>query len=135
MASNHIEDAELLVEAILDLKERTDLDTFYTNGNYGNPDADQTLQDNQVEKIQTAICGRGPSTKKLKQADFEIKLAETRKPTQIPCPQELTVAVHPSSHIKGFYGSLRGGGLSDLSFPPEMSNSKRSTRSAMAFAH
>ena len=102
VAYNHIEDAELLVEAILDLKERTDLDTFYTIGSYGNPDADQTLQDNQVEQIQTVICGRAPSTVKLNQYDFEIKLAETRKPTQNPCPQELTVAVHPSSQKNGF---------------------------------
>ena len=102
VASNHTEDAELLVEALPDLKERTDLDTLYTDGGYGSSDADQILQDKQVEQIQTAIRGRIPSTEKLNLSDFKIKQIEKGKPTQITCPQGQTVVVHPSSQKKGF---------------------------------
>jgi hypothetical protein len=102
VASNHTEDAELLVEALADLKERMDLDTLYTDGGYGSPAADQTLQDKQVEQIQTAIRGRAPSTEKFNLADFEIKQAESGKPTRITCPQGQTVAVHPSSQKKSY---------------------------------
>ena len=102
VASNHTEDAELLVEVLPNLKERTQLETLYTDGGYGSPDADQTLQDNQVEQIQTAIRGRIPSTEKLNPSDFKIKQAESGKPTQITCPQGQTVAVHSSSQKKGF---------------------------------
>ena len=102
VASNHTEDAELLVETLPDLKERTDLDTLYTDDGYGSLDADQTLQDNQVEQIQTAIRGRIPSTEKLNLADFEIKQAESGKPTQIACPGQQSVAVQQSSQKKGF---------------------------------
>jgi hypothetical protein len=102
VASNHTEDAELLVEALPDLKERTDLDTLYTDGGYGSPSADQTLRDNWVEQIQTAIRGRVPSTEKLNLADFEIKQAESGKPTQITCPGQQSVAVQQSSQKKGF---------------------------------
>ena len=76
--------------------------TLYTDGGYGSPSADQTLRDNRVEQIQTAIRGRAPSTEKLNLADFEIKQTESGKPTQITCPQGQTVAVHPSSQKKGF---------------------------------
>ena len=102
VASNSVDDAKLMEEALPNLKERTELDTLYTDGGYGSSSADQTLRENQVEQIQTAIRGRAPSTEKLNLADFEIKQTETGKPTQITCPQGQTVAVHLSSQKKGY---------------------------------
>jgi hypothetical protein len=108
VSSNNTDDAELLVDALTNLKERTDLETLYTDGGYGSPAADQTLQDHQVEQIQTAIRGRVPSTEKLNLSDFAIKQTETGKPTQITCPQEQTVAVQQSSQKKGFVAHFEG---------------------------
>jgi len=102
VSSNHADDAELLVNALPNLKERTDLDTLYTDGGYGSPDADQTLHDHHVEQIQTAIRGRVPSNEKLNLSDFKIKQTETGKPTQITCPNEVTEAVHLSSQKKSY---------------------------------
>ena len=117
VASNHMEDAALLIEALPDLKERTGLDILYTDGGYGSPAADQTLQDHQVEQIQTAIRGRIPSSKKLNLADFKIKQAESGKPGQvtcpafgrITCPQGQTVAFHSTSQRKGFVAHFEQG--------------------------
>jgi hypothetical protein len=102
VSANSVDDAKLMEEALPNLKERTELKTLYTDGGYGSPDADQAMQKNKVEQIQTAIRGRAPSTEKLNLANFEIKQTETGKPTQITCPQGQTVAVHPSSQKKGF---------------------------------
>ena len=102
VAANSVDDAKLMEEALPNLKERTELKTLYTDGGYGSPSADQTMQDNRVEQIQTAIRGRAPSTEKLNLSDFKIKQTETGKPTQTTCPQGQTVAVHPSSQKKGF---------------------------------
>ena len=102
VAPNSVDDAKLMEEALPNLKERTELETLYTDGGYGNPSADQTLQDNRVEQIQTAIRGRAPSTEKFNLADFEIKQTEIGKPTQITCPQAQTVSVNPSSQKKGY---------------------------------
>jgi len=102
VAANSVDDAKLMEEALPNLKERTELKTLYTDGAYGSPVADQAMQDNKVEQIQTAIRGRAPSTEKLNLADFEIKQTESGKPTQITCRQGQTVAVHPSSQKKGF---------------------------------
>ena len=102
VASNSVDDAKLMEEALPNLKERTELETLYTDGGYGSPSADQTLRDKQVEQIQTAIRGRAPSTEKLNLADFEIKQTEAGKPTQITCPQGQTVVVQPSSQKKGY---------------------------------
>ena len=102
VAANHTDDAEMLVEALPNLKERTDLDTLYTDGGYGSPDADKTLQTNQVEQIQTAIRGRIPNHQKLNLSDFEIKQTEKGIPTRITCPQEQSTAVHTSSQKKAY---------------------------------
>jgi len=102
VAANSVDDAKLMEEALPNLKERSELKTLYTDGGYGSPSADQAMQDNRVEQIQTAIRGRAPSTEKLNLSDFEIKQAESGKPTQTTCPQGQTVAVHPSSQKKGF---------------------------------
>lgn len=102
VASNHTDDAEMLVEALPNLKERTDLDTLYTDGGYGSPDADKTLQTNQVEQIQTAIRGRIPNNEKLNLSDFKIKQTEKLVPTRITCPQGQSTAVHTSSQNKAY---------------------------------
>ena len=102
VASNHTEDAEMLVEALPNLKERTGLDTLYTDGGYGSSNADQILQDNQVEQIQTAIRGRNPNNEKLNLSDFEIKQTEKGVPTRITCPQRQTTTVHTSNQKKAY---------------------------------
>jgi len=100
--ANNVDDADLLVEALQNLKERTDIETIYTDGGYGSPEADETLQYNHVEQIQSAIRGRAPSAEKLNLADFEIKQTERGTPTQVTCPHQQTVVVHPSSQQKSY---------------------------------
>jgi hypothetical protein len=101
VASNNMDDAQMLIEALPNLKERTEIDTIYTDGGYGSSEVDDSLQKQEVEQIQTAIRGRIPSSEKFNLSDFKIKQSENGKPTQITCPQEQTVEVHTSSQKKG----------------------------------
>jgi len=101
-ASNTTDDSQLLTEALPDLKERTGLETIYTDGGHGGPNADKALQEQHVEHLQTAIRGRRPAAGKLNLSDFEIKLNENGKPVQITCPQQQHVPVHSGSQKKGF---------------------------------
>jgi len=102
VASNNVDDAQMMEEALPELKERTNLETLYTDGGYGSPAADQTMLKAGVEQIQTAIRGRVPSNEKLNLSDFVIKQTEEGKPTQITCPQGQTVKVQSSSQKKGY---------------------------------
>ena len=102
VAPNNTEDADLLVEALPNLQARTELATLYTDGGYGSAEADQALQDNQIELVQTAIRGRAPSTEKLNLSDFEIKQSQSGTPTEITCPGKQTVAVQQSNQKKGY---------------------------------
>jgi hypothetical protein len=116
VAPNNTEDADLLVEALPNLQARTELATLYTDGGYGSAEADQALQDNQVELVQTAIRGRVPSTEKLNLSDFEIKQSQSGTPTEITCPGKQTVAVQQSNQKKGYVAHFEADTCQDCPF-------------------
>jgi len=101
-APNATDDSQLLAEVLPELKQRTELETIYTDGGHGGPAADAVLQEQQVEHIQTAIRGRTPNPEKLHLADFTIKFNEDSKPVKVTCPQGQTETVHSSSQKKAF---------------------------------
>jgi hypothetical protein len=101
-APNSTDDSQLLAEALPNLKERTQIETIYTDGGHGGPLADGVLQAQHVEQIQTAIRGRSPNPDKLHLADFTIKLNQDGKPVKITCPTEQTVPVQTTSQQKAF---------------------------------
>jgi len=102
-APNCTDDSQLLAEALPNLTERTDLESLFSDGGYGGPQADVALQKEKVELVQTAIRGRQPDPDKLHLADFEIKLdEESGKPLQVTCPQGQHVPAHSTSQKKGF---------------------------------
>jgi len=95
VAPNTTEDGALLVAALPDLKQRTGLDTLYTDGAFGGPQSDTVLRAQQVTLIQTAIVGRKPDPERLHLADFAITQDGQGLPLTITCPQDQTVAVTP----------------------------------------
>jgi hypothetical protein len=102
VAPNVTDDSHLLAEALPNLKERTDLDTLYTDGGHGGPVADTALQEHQVEHIQTAIRGRTPNPEKLQLADFSIRFRPDGQPQKVTCPNGQTVPARTSQHKKAF---------------------------------
>jgi hypothetical protein len=95
VAPNNSDDAALLVEAMPDLVERTEVDTMYTDGGYGSAEADRVMNAHQVEQVQSAIRGRAPDPNKLTLADFGIEQDGQGRPTHLTCPQGQRVAVEP----------------------------------------
>jgi hypothetical protein len=92
---NNTEDADMLVEALSDLKERTDVEQIHTDGGYGSPDVDEAMRKAKVEQIQTAIRGRKVAEEKLGLEDFYWEIDEEGKPQEIVCPHGQKVVVHP----------------------------------------
>ena len=102
VAPNNVNDNSLLLAALPDLKDRTGLDTLYTDGPYAGPDVDQALQKHQVEQIQTGISGKRLNPDKLYLIDFEIEQNEPAVPTHISCPQGQSVAVELSRRQRSY---------------------------------
>jgi hypothetical protein len=101
-APNTTDDGQLLAEALPNLKQRTELETIYTDSGHGGPATDAVLQEQQVEHIQTAIRGITPNPEKLNLADFTIKFDEDGQPVKVTCPQGQAKIVHSTSQKKAF---------------------------------
>ena len=99
---NTTEDDALLVAALPELKQRTALETLYTDGGYGGPQSDTVLREQQVTLIQTAIKGRKPDSGKLHLADFAITQDAEGVPLAITCPEGQTVPVTPGTKPQRF---------------------------------
>lgn len=99
VAPNNTEDADLLIEAAPALKERLALETLYTDGGYGSPDADQVLSQNKVELHQTGIRGTDPRPDKLNLSDLVFQTDADGQLTQVICPQGQNGIVKPGTFI------------------------------------
>ena len=93
VAPNNVDDAQLLAEALPNLKERTDLDTMVTDGGFGGEGSDMALQEQGVTLIQTAIRGAQPDPNKFSLSDFVLQQNELSNPTALTCPQGRIVPV------------------------------------------
>jgi hypothetical protein len=105
VAPNNVEDTNLLAEAIPDLKERTGIDTIHVDGAYGSMATDETMNEHQVEMIQSAIRGNAPRGDKLSLSQFEFTTTENGKPVTMTCPNDQTVKVEPgrkTGHVARF---------------------------------
>lgn len=102
VAPNNTNDNSLLLEALPDLKERTELETLYTDGPYAGPEVDPALQEHQVEQIQTGINGKPLDPGRLYLVDFEIEQNEQGIPIRLTCPQGQTVPVRLSHRQRSY---------------------------------
>ncbi len=92
---NNVDDADMLKEALPDLKERTDVGQIYTDGGYGSPDVDEAMREAKVERIQTAIRGRKTAEEKLGLEDFEWEIDGEGGPQDVVCPHGQRAAIRP----------------------------------------
>ena len=95
-APNNTDDAELLAEALPDLKARTKVDEMHTDGGYNSPTVDEVLTETAVELYQSAIRGARPDPNRLSLADFTWEADDQGQPLTLTCPHDQTVAVNPA---------------------------------------
>jgi hypothetical protein len=95
--ANTADDAQMLVDALPNLKARTEVDELYTDGGYNSEAVDEVLMDD-IELIQTAIRGRSPHEETLSLTDFEWTVDGQGIPQQVTCPGAHTTPVQPARH-------------------------------------
>jgi hypothetical protein len=104
-APNNTDDPDLMIQALPNLKQRTAVETLYTDGCFGSPAADRELNQHRVKHIQTGIRGSVPDPNKLSLSDFQIEQAEDATPTYLTCSggQQVPVeAGHSTEFIAHF---------------------------------
>ena len=92
---NNSDDAAMLDEVLPGLKERTGVEQMHTDGGYNSPKVDETMREQRVEQVQSAIRGRKPCEEKLGLEDFDWETDDDGQPQKVTCPHEQGVAVEP----------------------------------------
>lgn len=84
--SNATDDAQMLVDAIPNLAERTDLDSCHSDGGYNGPEVDPLLEKYNITHVQSAIRGGNPDPNRITTADFSFDFNQDGLPIQATCP-------------------------------------------------
>lgn len=92
---NTTDDAQMLAEALPELKARTDVTELYTDGGYNGQAADAALETYPVEHTQTAIRGGAPDPDRLHLSDFTVETDAEGEPQHITCPAGEETEVRP----------------------------------------
>jgi len=100
--ANHTDDPLLLLAALPNLKQRTHLETLYTDGGFGSPAVDRLLEENQVSLLQTAIRGTALNPNKLSVSEFSYECDPAGQPVRVSCPQGQTAEVERGTQKKGY---------------------------------
>lgn len=109
-APNNVEDSTLLIEALSELKDRTDAEILYNDAGFCSEQADKALAKAEVTQVPTDLRGKAPNPDKYNLADFEFHTDAKGRPVQITCPRGHTVAVQDSpkskNHVAYFAASV-----------------------------
>jgi hypothetical protein len=100
--SNNTDDAVMLDEVLPALKARLAVDQMWNDGGYNSPDVDESMRQERVEQIQTAIRGRQPGAERLGLADFDWETNADGVPQRVHCPHGQPGAISPGRK-KGRY--------------------------------
>jgi len=103
---NDTDDAVMLDEVLPDLKERTDVEQMHTDGGYNSPRVDETMREQQVEQVQSAIRGGKPSEERLGLEDFDWETGKDGQPQKVTCPHGQSVRVQPGRTQGRYYASF-----------------------------
>jgi hypothetical protein len=104
--SNNTDDAAMLDQVLPELKERMDVKQMYTDGGYNSPDVDETMQEQRVEQVQSAIRGRKPAKEKVGLDDFDWETDADGQPQKVTCPHEQRVSVSPGRKENRYHASF-----------------------------
>jgi hypothetical protein len=93
VAPNTTDDAQMLAEALPELKERTEVDEMHTDGGYSSEGVDEAMAKMKIDQVQTAIKGAKPDPDTLRLEDFEWEISDQGKPESVTCPNGVQAQV------------------------------------------
>jgi len=99
---NTADDAQLLLDALPELQERTDVEEVHVDGGYNSPELDAALEVAEIEQHVTAIRGSQPDPNRIGLAQFDIDCDEDGVPIQITCPQGQEIPVETGRNDQRF---------------------------------
>lgn len=99
---NVTDDEQMLIDALPNLRQRTDVEEIVTDGGYNGPALDEALAGTGIRHIQTAIRGGRTPDGLLGLADFAWETSPEGQPIAFTCPQGQTIAVEAGRGAERF---------------------------------
>jgi hypothetical protein len=84
---NNTEDAAMLDEVLPELKARLEVAEMWSDGGFGSPQVDETMRQEGVVQIQTAIGGRKQREGRLGLDQYDWEANDAGHPQRVSCPQ------------------------------------------------
>jgi hypothetical protein len=85
-APNTTEDATLLLEALPNLLQRTEVNQLYNDAGFCDPEVDQALRPTGIQQIPSALRGRAPDPQYTHLAHFAFHFDDEGQLVQMTCP-------------------------------------------------
>lgn len=90
-AANTTEDTSLLLEALPNLTQRTQLDSLYNDAGFCGPQVDDALRQAGIRQIPSALPGRAPDPRYTHLSDFDLQVDHRGQLTRMTCPHGHTL--------------------------------------------
>ena len=105
--SNNTDDAAMLDEVLPELKARLDMKQMWNDGGFNSRNVDETMRQEGVEQIQTAIRGRKPSDERLGLDNFDWETNAEGQPQRVTCPHGQSVMAMPGRKADRFRAAFQ----------------------------
>jgi hypothetical protein len=125
---NATDDAQMMAEALPELKARTDVEEMYTDGGYNGEAVDAALEAHPVKHIQTAMRGGAPDPDRLHLADFTVTTDASGTPLRIVCPNDVETDVRPGRSRERFIARFSHKTCDSCSFADQCPTQPRKRR-------
>jgi len=131
---NVTEDTTLLVDALPNLKTRTDVHTLYNDAGFCGPDVDQLLRKLKVVQVPTALQGRAPDPNHTTLADCDIRLDADGQAANLICPHGYTAYVVPGRKEGRFIAHWADDSCPECRFSMHHAGRKPSPKTCLRFS-
>lgn len=99
---NTADDADLLCDALPNLRDRTDVEVIHSDGGFHSPVLDEELAMAKIEQHLTAIRGSQPDPERIGLAQFTVEYDALDNPILLHCPEGQEIPVDPGRKADRF---------------------------------
>jgi hypothetical protein len=129
-APNTTEDATLLLEALPNLMQRTQVNRLYNDAGFCDPEVDRALRQPRIQQIPSALRGRAPDPQYTHLADFAFHFDDQGQLIQMTCPHGHTRDVEAVAETERYVATPDQTACPDCRF--RKSSSHRALRFSLA---
>jgi len=133
-APNITEDTTLLLEALCNLVDRTNVHTIINDAGFCSAEVDQALREHGLTQIPTNLAGRTPDPQYTNLADCSIHFDDNNQPIKLTCPHGHTAKVEAGRKPGRFIARWLQEPCGECHFAPHYTGYRPSPKTCLRFS-